>query len=89
MPMDRGLAREYAAREMQSEDVAVTEAEWVAASDPRPIRSFSSFQSADSPADGSRTQLTTACGEDGTGEGVDPRPRAFTRPMRYRRRRQA
>jgi hypothetical protein len=37
MPMDWGLARDYAARDVKPEDVAVTEAEWLEATDPVPI----------------------------------------------------
>jgi hypothetical protein len=37
MPMDWGLARDYAARDMHTEETRVTEAEWLAATDPAPM----------------------------------------------------
>jgi hypothetical protein len=37
MPMDWGLARDYAARDVSTEEAPVTEAEWLAAADPRPM----------------------------------------------------
>jgi hypothetical protein len=37
MPMDWGLARDYAARDVHEEEISVTEAEWLAAIDPRPV----------------------------------------------------
>jgi hypothetical protein len=33
MPMDWGLARDYAARDLHPEEVPVTEAEWIAETD--------------------------------------------------------
>jgi hypothetical protein len=35
MPMDRGLARDYAARDVHAEEMPVTEAEWLAATEPQ------------------------------------------------------
>jgi hypothetical protein len=40
MPMDWGLARDYAARDVYAEDVALTEAEWLAATDPGSMLNF-------------------------------------------------
>jgi hypothetical protein len=37
MPMDWGLARDYAARDAHTEETLVTEAEWLAATDPQPM----------------------------------------------------
>jgi hypothetical protein len=37
MPVDWGLARDYAARDRYLEGMAVTEAEWLACSDPDPL----------------------------------------------------
>jgi hypothetical protein len=37
MPMDWGLARDYAARDVHVEAMPVTEAEWLAATDPTPM----------------------------------------------------
>jgi hypothetical protein len=40
MPIDWGLARDYAARDVRSEETPVTEVEWLAATDPRPMLEF-------------------------------------------------
>jgi hypothetical protein len=40
MPMDWGLARDYAARDVHREEMRVTEAEWLAATDSRPMLEF-------------------------------------------------
>jgi hypothetical protein len=40
MPMDWGLARDYAARDVNWEEMPVTEAEWLAAKDPEPTLRF-------------------------------------------------
>jgi hypothetical protein len=40
MPMDWGLARDYAARDAHAEEMAVTEAEWLAATDPEPMLEY-------------------------------------------------
>src|SRR6516162_10753187 len=37
MPMDWGLARDYAARDVHVEEAPVTDAEWLAAADPEPM----------------------------------------------------
>jgi hypothetical protein len=42
MPMDWGLARDYAARDGAAEDVPVTEAEWLDA--PIPIRCCGAYE---------------------------------------------
>jgi hypothetical protein len=47
MPMDWGLARDYAARDVYTEELPVTEAEWLAATDPRPMLEFFRAKSAD------------------------------------------
>jgi hypothetical protein len=40
MPMDWGLARDYAARDVHAEEKPVTEAEWLAATDPVAVLQF-------------------------------------------------
>jgi hypothetical protein len=40
MPMDWGLARDYAARDGQLGEMPMTEAEWLAATDPRPMLEY-------------------------------------------------
>jgi hypothetical protein len=38
MPMDWGLARDYAARDGHAEEMPVTETEWLAATEPAALR---------------------------------------------------
>jgi hypothetical protein len=40
MPMDWGLARDYAARDVHRDEMSVTEPEWLAATDPEPMLKF-------------------------------------------------
>jgi hypothetical protein len=47
MPMDCGLARDYAARDGCAEEMHVTEAEWLAATNPRPMLEFFRAKSTD------------------------------------------
>jgi hypothetical protein len=40
MPMDWGLARDYAARDVHAEEMAVTKAEWLTCDNPEPLLVF-------------------------------------------------
>ena len=40
MPIDWGLAPDYAARDVYTEEMPVTEAEWLAATDPTPLLDY-------------------------------------------------
>jgi hypothetical protein len=59
--MDWGLARDYAARDVQTEDVAVTEAEWLAATDPEAMLDYLRGKASDRKSATVRVCLLSSC----------------------------